>query len=444
MKGLIFVYTAALFGVLSAVYRPQLGLYVYILFATLRPPFLWSWADKFSNISFAVGVATLIGWALHGFGSRKLGRAAPAAVSLILFSVWCGLSALQALNQAAAEDALLNLSKIVLPFLVGLTTLRGEKQARIVCWIIVLAQAYICLEMNRAYLGGYNQVRDQGFGGMDNNSFGIALAATLGPALALAISTKSWWLKGLAAVSTLLILHTTLLTFSRGAMIALIAVFVVAFVILPKRPTFIAAILAVLLVAVRLTGPELLSRYQSSFVSEESLDGSAASRIELWKDCLNVALDRPLLGLGPDNWPYIAAKYGWPAGKSAHSVWFQLSAEVGFPGAAFLLLFYVISAWKLWSLARQRDPAQWSSTLLAVGVILSIVGFVVSAQFVTLQGLEIPYYVTMAGLVLLNGTPVAAKVRRMSIQPTVSTMPRIQLPSPRTVPQRSTNSAAQT
>src|SRR6185436_19909108 len=99
MKGLIFVYGAALLGVIGALYRPQIGLYVYVLFATLRPPFLWSWADGFANVSFAVGVATLVGWAANGFGSRQLGRAGAAAVFLLLFCVWCGLSALQALNQ---------------------------------------------------------------------------------------------------------------------------------------------------------------------------------------------------------------------------------------------------------------------------------------------------------------------------------------------------------
>src|SRR6185436_6781605 len=98
MKGLIFVYGAALLGVIGALYRPYLGLYVYVLFATLRPPFLWTWADGFDDVSFAVGVAMLAGWALRGVGGGGLGRGGRPAMARVGCGVWSGLSALKAAN----------------------------------------------------------------------------------------------------------------------------------------------------------------------------------------------------------------------------------------------------------------------------------------------------------------------------------------------------------
>jgi ABC-type antimicrobial peptide transport system permease subunit len=50
--------------------------------------------------------------------------------------------------------------------------------------------------------------------------------------MALAISSRRLWQKALGAVSTLLILHTTLLTFSRGATVGMLAVGAVAFLLI--------------------------------------------------------------------------------------------------------------------------------------------------------------------------------------------------------------------
>lgn len=40
--------------------------------------------------------------------------------------------------------------------------------------------------------------------------------------------------------------------------------------------------------------------------------------------------------------------------------------------------------------------------MLAAGLILGLVGFAVSAQFVTVEGLEPPYWMTMIGAILLK------------------------------------------
>jgi O-antigen ligase len=102
--------------------------------------------------------------------------------------------------------------------------------------------------------------------------------------------------------------------------------------------------------------------------------------------------------LGPRHWPLEAANYGWKSGKEAHSLWMQLGAEIGVVGLACLVGFYGIAVLRLWPLARYRiaetDP--WCS-YLAQGVIASLFGFAVSAQFVSLYGLEVPFYITLIG-----------------------------------------------
>src|SRR5262245_4863996 len=327
MKGLLLTYAVVAIGSIVALRYPALGLGVYVGFSMLRPEALWGWAGPLNYCSRIIGVAMLIGWALRGFGSWKLGPGWSAIAALIFFLFWSILSTIQAIDSDVGTEFILEFLKTLLPLLVGVTMLKSEAEARQILWAMVLAQAYVCLEMNRAYLEGYNRVFDQGFGGMDNNTFGISLVTTMGAAVGLTLGASTWRGILLGAGSALLILHTILLTFSRGSFVGLIGVAVVAMAIMPKRPKYLGAVLALALVAFYFTGPELSARYGTTFVPREERDGSAESRLDLWRDCFTVVASRPVFGVGPQNWPLIAEEFGWNAGKEAHSLWIQSAAE---------------------------------------------------------------------------------------------------------------------
>jgi O-antigen ligase len=159
----------------------------------------------------------------------------------------------------------------------------------------------------------------------------------------------------------------------------------------------------------RFIGPQLAERYSSTFASADQRDGSAESRLDLWKSCLEVVQTYPVFGVGPANWRVIANRYGWSEGKSAHSVWMETAAELGIPGTLFLMMFFGTAVIRLWPIARAtQTDANRNEVVLASGVILSIVGFCVSGQFVSVPGLEVPYYVTMLGAAMLKTTSPAS------------------------------------
>jgi putative inorganic carbon (HCO3(-)) transporter len=419
MKGLVLIYALAVIGSLWALRRPSVGFLVYVLFASLRPTFLWGWAGNMADLSWYVGVAMLIGWVFQGFGTWQFGRARVWVFALCAFAVWSGFSTLQAYDQPTSEASLLNLIKYVLPFLVGVTTLRGEKDARRLLWVIVATQGYVSWEMNLSYYAdSYNRVQEQGFGGLDNNCYGVSLVTTLGPALGLCLSSKSWTARGLAAVCFVLILHTVILTYSRGALLGALVLLTTAVMMMPFRARYLAAIVLVGALGFRLAGPQVVQRFETTFAEEQDLDYSARSRVDLWAACLKVAVANPIFGIGPDNWPLVAPQYGFPLGKLAHSAWMQTLAETGFPGLSFLALFYGSIIWRLWPIARGKGLGNnHQIALLASGIVMSCIGYVVSAQFVSLLGLELPYYVAVAGVLLINA-PLAATaipVARVSV-----------------------------
>ena len=419
MKGLILTYLVTAVASVGALRYPLLGLYVYVGFAVMRPQAIFGWAGDLSYLSLIVGIPMLVGWVFNGFGSWRFGRGRAVLLMLLVFVAWFLLSGLQGLDPGRSMDSLVGLSKVVLPVLVGVTMIKEEKHWRWLLWTIVLCQGYVGFEMNLDYLVKNYNTASAGFGGMDNNFFALGLVTVLGPAVALAIASRTWLERGAAALAAALILHTTLLTFSRGGMVGMLAVAATAFVMVPKKPKHIFAVIAVILLAIRLTGPELAARYLTTFAPADERDASAESRVDLWRDCLLVIQEYPVFGVGPANWVTIAARYGWPEGKSAHSVWLETAAENGIPGAMLLLLFFTVAAWRLWPIARARAPGTTPyEQALAAGGVLAIVGFAVTGQFVSAPSLEVPYYVVTAciGMLKLRSERVAMAARAAQVE----------------------------
>ncbi len=79
-----------------------------------------------------------------------------------------------------------------------------------------------------------------------------------------------------------------------------------------------------------------------------------------------------------------------PRGKEAHSLWVQNAAELGIPGVALLLAFYLCTARRLWKLCKETTwvPDPWFRDAARM-VVTSLVGFIVSAQFVSLEALPL-------------------------------------------------------
>jgi probable O-glycosylation ligase (exosortase A-associated) len=407
MKGLVFTYLLTYGGAIVSIRRPFIGLLVYVCFAIIKPEAMWPWAVPEGNYSLIIAVALLIGWVLGNFGNWRLGRARGIVYILITYWAWMAFCALLAPNSQVAWYYVEQQSKVFLPFLVGITTLDSIDKLKQLLWVIVLSQGYVAFELNLAYLNGFNQVREIGFAGMDNNSVSIAMVTGVGMAFFLGFETPRWWQKALTWAATLLMGHSVLLAFSRGGMLGLIVTALVAFLIIPKQPKHYAVFLIAILLGLRLAGKEVRERFGTLSGGEGgTYDYSSQSRLDLWTACWRSMCQQPL-GLGPAHWPLVAEQFGFTRGKEAHSLWFQLGAELGFPGLVCLILFYGLCIVRLWPLMRQDPSVDPWLRAVARMVIASLIGFMFSAQFVSLSGLELPYYTALvgAGALRLAGQP---------------------------------------
>jgi O-antigen ligase len=410
-------------GSAVALFQPLVGLTIYAIFSLARPQQIFAFAGDLRGISNIVGIATLIGWFLKGLGSWSFGRAKPYAVLLIGFFVMTCASAIFASNQEVAWAYVEQRLKIVLMFFVGLTLFDSMTWIRRFAWALVVAQGYVGFEMNLSYVQGFNVAAMLGLLG-DNNTFAISMVGGLGPAIFLGLAAPRLWQKAVAFTCAALILHTVLLTFSRGGMVALCISGIFVLILMPKKPTLLLALVVAALLTYRLAGPELTERFMTAFAETEDLDASASSRLLLWEDCLEVVRSYPILGIGPNHFPLIAHEFGWPRGKSAHSLWLQGAAELGLPAILCLLGFNLLGVWHGIVLARRHKNTDVG--LLGLYVFSGMAGFIISAQFVSAEGLELPYFnvLIMAAVVRLQSQESAAPAASPASAPVAQPMPQ--------------------
>ncbi|WP_166826758.1 O-antigen ligase family protein [Thalassoroseus pseudoceratinae] len=405
MIGILVTYSLTLFGTLAGLVVPFYGLLAYVALAILKPEALWAWSVPASNYSRLVALSMLLGWALRGCGDWRLGKAKGITLALVGFWFSSIFGAATSEVPEAGWYFASQIGKIVAPFIVGITTVRTTKQVRILAWVILICQGYIAMQMNLYYFGGYNKLKEEGFGGLDNNGYAISLNAAIGLAFFLGLYEEKLWKKGIAFFFWLMMVNAVLFSYSRGGMLALCITGGIAFLLIPKRSTHYLMLGLAIALGVRLAGEEVTERFMTIFADAKERDRSAESRLELWGACWQAMLDNPLFGIGPDHFQIKAHTFGFKKGKAAHSLWFEVGAELGFPGIICLIAFYFLCIKGLWRLSRKLsnspDADPWLKPIASM-VISSLIGFIVSAQFVTVEAVEIPYYVTLLGAIVLK------------------------------------------
>ncbi len=409
MKGLLFTYGLTYGGAFVSLFNPFIGLLIYVAFAILRPQWLWFYSVPEGNYSRIVAMGLLLGWALHGFGKWNFGKAKPMVVAIVTLQVWSIISAaLIAAHKELAWDYVEIQIKIILPFVVGVTLIDSIAKLKQLAWVILLCEGYLALEFNRQYFSGVNLLREDGFGGMDNNCNAIALVTCMGLAGFLGFGAKLWWQKMIAFGAAALMAHAILFSFSRGGILAMAVTGGVAFYLIPKRPAHLLLFALALVVVIRLAGAEVQKRFATTFVEGDSRDASAESRIQLWRACIVTMVEQPF-GIGPSNWGQIVSRFGFPRGKLAHTLWLQFGAELGIPGLILLVTFYGICIKRLLPLAHESTPVSDPDIHdLSRMVIAALIGFAVAAQFVSLDQLEHPFYIALIGAGLLKLTSTEA------------------------------------
>jgi putative inorganic carbon (HCO3(-)) transporter len=183
------------------------------------------------------------------------------------------------------------------------------------------------------------------------------------------IDEKSLTMRALAAISTALITLAVVFTFSRGAAVGLGALMLALMALRLIQFRHVLAMLLVL-VLVLVAFPQYANRVGSlaavasvtSGGGTSAIDNSLLSRVTETLSAGLVMVDHPILGVGPDMFPFYYQQYAEIVGilvkngaaREAHNLYLGVGAELGVIGlVVFLIIAYLTLRMLL--LARRRS-----------------------------------------------------------------------------------------
>jgi O-antigen ligase len=352
---------------------------------------------------FGVSVTTLALLGLYAmWGARRLVRSEAAWRPRLRAAALPGIFfALVAASVAVAQDRVVAgfqvalYAQALLLFIYLASTVRGQADLR---FIVVMLLVGVCLESviavaawatggglslpgidtrSTAAAGGGS--RAGGTIGSPNNAGGyFAFMFALGGSVYL--SRVDARLRMLALAACLLALPALVLTLSRGAWIACLVSIAVLVLGAPGRrlspPAVAAMIVTLIVVLVPLHGAisERLAR---------SDEGAAAGRVPLVEIAGEMIDDRPLLGVGANNFvirlpDYAGGRFADVWLSSVHNKYLLIWSEAGTAALVAFVLFVASTFWRAWRARRTADPL---TAAVGGGLAAAVAGHAVHMNF---------------------------------------------------------------
>ena len=344
-------------------------------------------------IARVIVIALFLGWLAGALLKKQIEVRALGVLSLFLFwLLWSTLSVLWALDPTWSMRKIVFLLNIGLlfPILVTLTqeTLAKVSQAfvigavgiALVACVEASLQFFLPLEniltlwntrVLPVFLGNNFSLVVTEYSSLLVNILGTTylrataffpdphtLSLYLGLALPLVFIWQQRTKTLVARVSLGVVVIAILLTFSRGAYVALLLTYGgLLLMLLAKNPHRYGKyfLVGIMLLGGVFLGTPIGPRILSSVATE---DGSRIERLRLLDEALQASFERPLLGVGIGNYPLLVKPdAGFREPIYVHNLYLDIVVETGFIGLLLFLSFIGSSVWLGWRKWQQyQDP----------------------------------------------------------------------------------------
>jgi putative inorganic carbon (HCO3(-)) transporter len=390
--------------------RPFYGilLWTFIAFTSLQ---WYAYSAHMLPVAMLVAIPTLLGAAIFGRGWRNL--LTKECGLLLGLWIWFTITTFVAGGNPVFADHADELwprwqfvSKIFL--MTALAVVVVDSFARLRTLLIVIAGSFAFFVVKALPwligTGGADRVYGPENSMIaDNNDFGLALNMTLPLFFFLAQSEQRAWVKRLFWCLFLATIPVIFFTYSRGALLGLIAVLGLMLLCLKQRIVLLPVLVVGLLIAALLAPPEWRQRMDPT--SRNAMDASAQSRINAWTFCWRLASDYPITGGGFQTFtPRLFERYAPTVldVHGPHSIYFGILAEHGFVG---LLLYLALVGACFASTHRIVKWAKFQGDEIAANygnmLRFALVGFLTSGLFLGRAYFDY-YYTLIACIVVLQ------------------------------------------
>ncbi len=422
MKQMLFLVTLLSLGGFGSILHPFWGLLTYYTIATLRPQDVWEWALPVQfRWSMAAAILLLLGIALNLNRVVHAMRINLVMVLMLIFALLIGLSCLTAYDpDTATRWATLYAKILLICFVTGLLVTELW-QVRALCIAIFLSLAYLAWDVNTSYIfQGRLTIFHAGLGDLDNNGAAMLMGLTIPFAYAFAVSPIRMWQRAISVFCALLALHAVMLSYSRGAMVAVSCGLLWLILHHHSRAQKVVMVIGLVAALTVMAGPEV----QKRFVSTASYDqeNTAQLRFASWGAAWRIANEHPF-GVGVRNSNAYTHSYGADKlGRTVHNQYLQLAADSGIPTMLVYVLLIITVLVMMFNARRaclrtlaqrgdlppsddeprHRQMLQMTANL-ALGCQTAIIIFAVDSLFLSMEVVEVPWL-----LMAVAGTVPAA------------------------------------
>jgi probable O-glycosylation ligase (exosortase A-associated) len=398
MRGIVLA-TFLIGSIPFVLWRPTLGVFLWVWVSVMNPHRLtWGFAHDF-RWAYLIAVATFAGLLL----SREPRRlpVTPVTVVLALMVLWMTVSTYFAIDVTLSLGMWERVMKILVMVFVALYLLHTKHHVQILICVLAGSIAFYGIKGGLFTLTTGATSRVYGPPGSfieENNALALATIMTI-PLLYYGFlrAGKHWARWGLLA-AMVLCGFSALGSHSRGGFVAI--VIMLGFLWWKSRGRLVTGLALVVLIplAIGFMPAKWLDRMRTIQTYEK--DESAMARLNAWETAFHVARDRPLGGGFEMGSASVFARYAPDPSEpcAAHSIYFQVLGEHGFPGLVlFLLLWLLVWLDTSWIIRRSRDRTDlgWASDLARM-IQVSLVGFFVGGAFLSLAYYDVPYNLLVA------------------------------------------------
>ncbi len=395
----IVIVLAVLWIIPKALKHPAIGILGWVWISVMNPHRLaWGFAYNFP-FAMVMALVTLLG--LVFTRDRRQFPVTPATVALILFMISMNVDSLFAIHFDQLYASWSKIMKVLFMTLIALMVIVTREQIRALVWTLVVSLGYYGTKGGLFTLltgGSFTVWGPSGSYIEENNSLALATIMLIPLLRYLQLTEQNVWVKRGLLVSMVLCGVSAIGSYSRGALIAI--AFMMLFLWFKSPRKLPQAMLVVILVPLVLVFMPQKWEDRMHTIQTYDQDASALGRLNAWAMAWNLALDRPLTGGGFEIYdPEVFARYA-PEPKNvhaAHSIYFQVLGEHGFPGLLFFLAigFYT---WRCgsWIIRETKDKPEWQwANLLARMIQVSQIAYATGGAFLSLAYFDVPYYLVV-------------------------------------------------
>ena len=415
MRGDILI-VIVLLQCLVALVRPRWGLYCYVWFSLMRPDAL-AWATGTFPYSLLLAIFTIAGSIPYLGGAVSLIPNPMALGTLALFGA-IAASAYNAVVPALSTYEFNQLTRAILICLLIPVLVRTYEHLKELILVMALSLGVVGLKFGAAGIAAGGMRYEGGIGGMmgDNNMLGLGLVMALPLCWYAREGVAGKWMRRCLTCCAFFTIPAIIMTFSRGAAVALAFVLVMIALRSPHKFRILAVLALAAGPTIYLVGDSYTDRLAT--IQDPAEESSAASRLKQNDIALQMWKDYPLFGVGygGTNYMRLVPKYSGDEqieGVIVHNTYLQMLVDSGIFACAFYIL--LLGGTILWLTRCARgdriDPGyRWLARALQV----SLVGFAIDAIFHPRCGFDFTYMLIMAAATLYM---IVRREGRLTVSP---------------------------